>query len=120
MEEEIIRKIISNIRNPINIKERIHFTSRSVLFLKKLFSGKRVDIIELHTLLLRIAYTCGCFDTSNRYINLRDLVVYLYSQTPSYISQSDIYHIANTFSTMKDSDYKEVEDMKIIVQSIDS
>ena len=121
MEGETVRKVISNLRSPINAKTRIHFTSRSMLFLTKLFEGKRTDTIELHCILLRMAYACGCFreDKNTKYINLKDLAVYLYSQMPPFISRDDISHIADTFSTDIDSDYKEVEDMKIIVGSIE-
>lgn len=120
MDAETIRKVISNLRNPVNAKARIHFTSRSTLFLVRLFEGKKIDTIDLHSLLLRLAYVSGCFRESKKYINLKDLVVYLYSQIPSCVTQQDITNVSNMFSLDHDSDYREVEDMKIIVSSINS
>lgn len=120
MEAETVRKVITNLRNPVNVKERIHFTARSVLFLAKLFDGKKIDTIELHYVLLRMAFISGCFrgSTVTKYINLKDLVVYLYSDTPSCITNNDIQSIADIFTTDNDSDYREVKDMKIIVMSL--
>lgn len=120
MDAETVRKVISNLRNPMNAKARVHFTSRSTLFLLKLFDNKRIDTIDLHCILLRLAYACGSFREDKKFINLKDLVVYLCSQTPSCILNRDIYNIANIFSVSNDSNYKEVEDMKIIVNSINS
>jgi len=120
MDAETVRKVIGNLRNPMNSKVRIQFTARSILFLTNLFDGKKTDVIEIHCILLRIAHICGCFHDSKdvRYINLRDLVVYLYSQMPLFISREDMENIVSIFSTDIDSDYREVVDMKIIAESI--
>lgn len=120
MDGEIVKKVIVNLRNPVNAKARVQFTSRSILFLTRLFEGKRTDTIELHCILLQMAHISGCFrDTSSKYINLRDLIVYLCSRIPTCVSMQDIRTVADIFTTNLDSDYKEVEDMKIIIDSIE-
>lgn len=118
MECDTIQKVVSNLRNPINAKERIHFTSRSILFLVKLFEGKRIDTIELHAILLRMAFASGCFREEKHFVNMKDIVVYLYSQLPLCITCEDITVIGDFFSVTCDSDYKEVEDMKIILSQL--
>lgn len=118
MDTDTIRKVIGNLRNPINVKARIHFTARSILFITSIFENKRIDIIELHTVLLRLAHVCGCFGETKKFISLKDLVVFLYSHSPTCISYNDISSVAKLFNVTNDSDYKEVEDMKIIVESI--
>lgn len=120
MEAQTVRNVIANLRNPINAKLRVHFTSRSVLFLVKLFEGKRIDTIDLHCILLRAAYVSGCFHDVKKvkYINMKDLVVYICSQIPACITIHQVRDVANTFNVENDSDYHEVEDMKTIISSI--
>lgn len=119
MDSQTVKNVITNLRDPLHAREKIQFTSRSILFLTQIFHGKRIDVIDLHCLLLKIAHSTGCFQ-EEKYISLRDLVVTLYSFPPPCISGDDILLIANTFSADNDSDFKEVEDMKILVESLRS
>lgn len=118
MDEKTVQKVATNLRNPLYAKQRIHFTSRAVLFVMKLFTDKKVDIIDLHSILLRIAHVSGCLDDSSKYINLKILVSYLCINKPSCISNNDIYSVSETFNIDQDGDYGEVEDMKSIISSI--
>jgi hypothetical protein len=120
MEGETIRKVIVNLRSPVDAKIRIRFTSRCVLFLIRLFESKRIDTIALHHILMQLAHASGCFREDIKYINLKDLIVFLYSNIPVCISVEDIQRVGNMFSVDNDSNYKEVEDMKIIIDSINA
>jgi len=118
MDADTICKVAKNIRNPIDSKNKIQITSRSILFLRTLFLYKEIDVIDLHTILLRIAYACDTFSNTSRYINLRDLVVYLCTYTPSCIRLLDIKDAVDTFDTSNDGEYGEVQDAKIIASQI--
>lgn len=118
MDAETVRVVISNMRSPINSRQRVQFTSRAILFLVKLFEGKRVDVIDVYCILLRLAYASTGLHDDRRFINLRDVVVYLCSNLPTSISLQDIYDISLIFNIDNDSTYKEVYDMKILIDTI--
>ena len=118
MESDTIKKIVASLCDPIDHSQRIYLTQRSILFLIYLFSGKRIDIIDLHCILLRIAFTSGCLKGSRKYMTLKDIVVYLHHYVPVCISIEDIKDTSDRFNLDNDNEYHEVEDMKIIVSSI--
>jgi len=119
MDTETIRKVILNLRSPINVKQRVHFTTRTILFIEQLFDGKRIDTIELHYILLQLAYVSGCFIEEKKYVTLKTLVVYLCEKLPPCISVSDIKNIGSKFTEEKDSEFCEVQDMKIILHALE-
>lgn len=118
MDSETVSQIVRNLRDPINSKTRIHFTSRAVLFLIRLFDDKSIDIIDLHCILLKIGYASGCIRGENKHITLKNIVIYLYSYMPLMISSEDIKETVDIFNISNDSTHKEVLDMKIIVDSM--
>lgn len=118
MDTDVIRRVIANLRDPLNIKERVHFTSRAILFLTKLFNEKYIDVIDLHCLLLRIAYIRKCYQQDDIHISCKDLVVYLLSNTPTCITVDDVKAIADVFDDDKDSEHNEVRDMHILVKDM--
>lgn len=121
MDQGTITQVISSLRDPVDAKRRIHFTQRSILFLNKLFEGKKIDTIDLHDILLRLASASGCFISDDKhFISLKQIVTYLYIKMPPCITSPDIVKIANTFDIQSDNDQNEVLDMKTIVYSINS
>jgi hypothetical protein len=118
MDADTICKVAKNLRNPIDSKNKVQITSRSILLLRTLFVTKQIDVIELHTILLRLAYTCNALEDSTRYITLRDILVYMCTCTPSCLSLDDIRNAISQFNTSNDGEYSEVQDMKVIASQI--
>lgn len=77
-----------------------------------------MDVIDVYCMLLRLAYASTSLGDNGRFINLRDVVVYLCSNTPACISLQDIHNVSMIFDVSNDSVYKEVHDMKILIDSI--
>lgn len=121
MDSDTIKKIISNLRDPMNASQKIHFTSRCVLFLQKLFSGMSIDEIDLHCILLRFAFSTYRSDYKSieeKYISLTEAITYLYTVTPSCVTKSDIVDVASQFDIMKDNKFGEVKNALHILQEL--
>lgn len=118
MDSSLVRTILRNIRDPIDIKKKPQFTSRAVLFLIKLFEGKQIDVIDVYSACLRIASSCGCFDNRESKVSLRSIVTYIAVQGIPGIDISDIKRIGSSFSIKKDNDEGEVKDMYLLLESM--
>lgn len=117
MEPNMIDRTIAGIRDALHVK-RVHFTSRSCLFLHQLLDFKPVGVADIHCLLLNISYACGAIHLNagdHAFVTLKDIVVYLCMQCPSYVSLNDIRRIGMEFDEDRDNDYEEVKDMKAIL-----
>jgi len=119
MDRSVANRVILNARDPLDASSRIHFTARAILFLTSLFDNKLLDAIDLHTIILRIAYACGCFRNEEvKYVSMRDVVVYLNAFMPPCICPDDIIGVAESFDDDKDNTYSEVSDMKELVSQL--
>lgn len=122
MNSDTVRKIIANLRDPLDSSRRIHFTARAIRFLTSLFENTHIDVIDLHSLFLNLAYRCGCFadtgDLDRKYVNLKDIVTYLMIHHPACISLPDIVRVGDTFTIDKDNEFHEVSDMLLILSSL--
>lgn len=118
MEASKAHEVMINLCNPTEWKERIWVTSRGKKFLALLFEGKYIDVIDFHSIILRIAYTSGWFQDKEKYINLKDIVVYLLGSSLTCITVADIKKVANEFKLEHDNEYFEVEDMRRIIDNI--
>lgn len=118
MDSSLVKLITSNLRDPADHKRRVHFTSRGLLFILKLFDGVYIDAIDLNYILLKLAHASGSFNEEKKHISLKDIVVYMLTNTPICITQDDIVRVSNFFTLDKDNEEKEVYDMQILIKSI--
>lgn len=118
MEQDKIHKVITNMCDPVDKNYMLRFTSRAKLFLVNLFEGKKIDAIDLHCILLRLAHVCGWFRKREKYINLKDIVVYFMGVTTPCIMSEDVKKIALTFTPSNDNEFFEVEDMRRIIDNM--
>jgi hypothetical protein len=120
MDAETVHQVVRNLRDPMDSSSRIHFTARAIKFITLLFAGKHIDAIDLHCVLLHIAFDAGHFNsnTERKYISMRDVVAHLMIATPTCINYSDVISIGNQFSTEMDNEYHEVSDMKILINAM--
>lgn len=118
MNSDTIRQLIVNARDPLDAKQRINFTSRGMLLFISLFKEKTIDVIELHSLLLRIYRTHNCFIKDSNYITCKDIIVYFTINTPSCITIDHIIHVVSQFDINQDNEHKEVETMKLTLLAL--
>lgn len=118
MNSETVRLISINLSNPLDSYQHINVTSRGIKFIVDLFTGRNIDVLDLHYLLLQIAIASGSIDNNKISITLSDLVTFMLMFTPECINQNDILDIANTFTEDKDNKYQEVKNMKKIIRNI--
>lgn len=115
MNSETAHEVCLNVRDPLDVRRRIHFTSRSIRMISMLFNGKEIDVIDLHSVLLRIAYMKGSFCTK-RHITLSDVLIYVL--TTHLLTIDDVMEVVNSFNEDLDSKHGEVRDMKRIMNSV--
>lgn len=83
--------------------------------ISSLFYDNKVDIITLHSYLLRLAYMRRCMDDNN-YITMSDVATYFF--IIGIVDGITLEKVANMFNVEHDSRHKEVENMKKVVHSL--
>ncbi len=115
MKSDTVHRICLNLRHPLDARRRIHFTARAIKMISSLFYDDKVDIITLHSYLLRLAYIRRCMDDDN-YITMSDVATYFF--LVGIIDPSTLERVANMFDVEHDSRHREVSNMKKVVQSL--
>ena len=118
MEKDRIHTLILNLRDPTDWKIPIKFTNRSILFLMHLFKGKVMDDVDLHDILLRLAMSTSSAYSETGWITLKSIMVYFLMVPHPMISRADLERAASIMDVSKDNYYREVADMKSILQTI--
>lgn len=115
MNAKVAHEVCLNLRDPLDARKRVHLTARSIRLITILFLNKNMDVITLHSILLRMAYTRGCFQ-SKKYITMSDIVVYVLAE--GIITMEEVEEASKYFDIEKDSKHDEVNIMKKIMTSL--
>lgn len=115
MNSKIAHDICLNVRDPLDVRRRIHFTPRAIKMICLLFDGRDIDVIGLHSVLLRIAYMKGSF-CGKTHITLSSVLTYVL--TTHLVSVEEAVRVANMFDEKLDSKHGEVRDMKSIMNAV--
>lgn len=115
MDSKTAHDICLNLRDPCNSGNRVHLTAKAVRLVSILFSGKNVDIVTLHSTLLRIAYIRKCMK-SKKYLTMSDIITYILSI--GLVTIDDVKDAVSRFDIEKDSPYHEIDDAKRIITSL--
>lgn len=118
MNSEYIKAVVSNLRKPSNAKQRIHLSSRAVIFCLRLFEGKEIDEVEVQYILLQIAKYRNILENPENYISCPDIASYLYQFPSKYVSVSDIDSAIGYFDPNRDNEYNEIADLYCIRDSL--
>lgn len=110
MEQDLVHTVLSNVRHPLNYKVRIKFTTRAIMFLVNLLAGKSIDVIDLHTLILRMAHSIGCLDDPDEHITMTGAVVYLMINGGDIVTHEDLRSMMDILDVQRDNGHKEVLD----------
>lgn len=115
MNSKTAHEVCLNLRDPLDAKKRIHLTARSIRLITIMFGNTSMDVITLHSHLLRIAYMRGCLH-EKKYISMSDVITYMLSQEVITLEQAE--RVSAQFDVEKDSQHEEVESMKRIIRSL--
>lgn len=83
--------------------------------ISSLFFDDKVDIITLHSYLLRLAYMKRCMDNDN-YITMSDVATYFF--LVGIVDHNTLKRVADSFDVDRDSRHGEVASMKKVVHSL--
>jgi hypothetical protein len=115
MDSKVAHKVCLNLRDPLDVKTRIHLTPRAIKMVCLMFDGRDIDVIGLHSMLLRVAYMKGSFSTK-RHITMSDIATYIL--TIGIMDVEEVKRISDVFDEERDSMHGEVSDMKKIIASL--